>query len=109
MRVLKSSNLPKCWNQQLERYQTLRGRRLFEYQPLSQLLVTSDLDVCISSRSRNHLEQQRFVGFQTLVFSCDGQSRALRDPEATTFCEQEPSVGFASVFHSGYRNYVVLD
>ncbi|KZV31196.1 cyclic nucleotide-gated ion channel 1-like [Dorcoceras hygrometricum] len=35
-------------------------------------------------------------------FSCDDQQRALRDSEATTFCEQEPTVGFVSVFLSGY-------
>ncbi|KZV25122.1 DNA/RNA polymerase superfamily protein [Dorcoceras hygrometricum] len=29
-------------------------------------------------------------------FSCDDHQRALRDFEATTFCEQEPAVGFAS-------------
>ncbi|KZV28707.1 hypothetical protein F511_12575 [Dorcoceras hygrometricum] len=33
--------------------------------------------------------------------SCDDQQRALRDSEATTFCEQEPAVGFVSVFRSG--------
>ncbi|KZV28080.1 hypothetical protein F511_31928 [Dorcoceras hygrometricum] len=48
------------------------------------------------------------VDFKRWYFSCDGQQRALRDSEATTFCEQEPAVGFASVFLSGYRNYVVL-
>ncbi|KZV35599.1 cyclic nucleotide-gated ion channel 1-like [Dorcoceras hygrometricum] len=35
-------------------------------------------------------------------FSCDDQQRALRDSEATKFCEQEPDVGFVSVFLSGY-------
>ncbi|KZV58019.1 hypothetical protein F511_39287 [Dorcoceras hygrometricum] len=34
-------------------------------------------------------------------FSCDDQQRALRDSEVTTFCEQEPAVGFVSVFCSG--------
>ncbi|KZV45063.1 hypothetical protein F511_12661 [Dorcoceras hygrometricum] len=29
-------------------------------------------------------------------FSCEDQQRALRDSEATTFCEQEPAVGFVS-------------
>ncbi|KZV51432.1 hypothetical protein F511_37666 [Dorcoceras hygrometricum] len=84
------------------------------------------------------------VDFKRWYFSCDGQQRALRDSEATKFCEQElatafclalgdsavgvlariqllretscstmfceqePAVGFASVFLSGYRNYVVL-
>ncbi|KZV30976.1 myosin-17-like [Dorcoceras hygrometricum] len=32
------------------------------------------------------------VGFNRWCFSCVGQSRALRDSEATTFCEQEPAV-----------------
>ncbi|KZV19722.1 proline-rich family protein [Dorcoceras hygrometricum] len=41
------------------------------------------------------------VDFSRWCFSCDGQQRALRDSEATTFCEQEPAVGFASVFLSG--------
>ncbi|KZV55004.1 hypothetical protein F511_32743 [Dorcoceras hygrometricum] len=48
------------------------------------------------------------VDFKYWYFSCDGQQRALSDSEATMFCEQEPAVGFASVFLSGYRNYVVL-
>ncbi|KZV43019.1 cyclic nucleotide-gated ion channel 1-like [Dorcoceras hygrometricum] len=39
--------------------------------------------------------------------SCDDQQRALRDSEATMFCEQEPTVGFVSMFRSGYRNYVI--
>ncbi|KZV39525.1 hypothetical protein F511_35742 [Dorcoceras hygrometricum] len=34
--------------------------------------------------------------------SCDDQQRALRDSEATTFCEQEPTVGFVSVFLSRF-------
>ncbi|KZV36965.1 hypothetical protein F511_20265 [Dorcoceras hygrometricum] len=34
------------------------------------------------------------VDFRRWSFSCDGQQRALRDSEATTFCEQEPAVGF---------------
>ncbi|KZV17137.1 hypothetical protein F511_25740 [Dorcoceras hygrometricum] len=34
-------------------------------------------------------------------FSCDDQQRDLRNSEATTFCEQEPVVGFVSVFCSG--------
>ncbi|KZV14449.1 scarecrow-like protein 3 [Dorcoceras hygrometricum] len=48
------------------------------------------------------------VDFKRCYFSCDGQQRELRNSEATKFCEQEPAVGFASVFLSGYRNYVVL-
>ncbi|KZV17659.1 hypothetical protein F511_25394 [Dorcoceras hygrometricum] len=40
------------------------------------------------------------------VISCwyvsyDDQQRALRDSEATTFCEHDPAVGFVSVFCSG--------
>ncbi|KZV24588.1 hypothetical protein F511_11825 [Dorcoceras hygrometricum] len=42
------------------------------------------------------------VDFRRWCFSCDGQQRALRDFEATTFCEQEPAVGFVSVFRSGF-------
>ncbi|KZV52376.1 hypothetical protein F511_32599 [Dorcoceras hygrometricum] len=34
------------------------------------------------------------VDFRRWCFSCDGQQRALRDSEATTFCEQEPAIGF---------------
>ncbi|KZV16900.1 hypothetical protein F511_35310 [Dorcoceras hygrometricum] len=41
------------------------------------------------------------VDFSRWCFSCDGQQRALRDSEATTFCEQEPAVGCVSVFRSG--------
>ncbi|KZV17140.1 TMV resistance protein N-like [Dorcoceras hygrometricum] len=41
-------------------------------------------------------------------FSCDDQQRALRDSEATAFCDQEPAVSFVGVFLSGYQNYVVL-
>ncbi|KZV31457.1 scarecrow-like protein 3 [Dorcoceras hygrometricum] len=48
------------------------------------------------------------VDFKRWYFSCDGQQRALRDSEAMKFCEQEPAVGFDSVFLSGYRNYIVL-
>ncbi|KZV33706.1 proline dehydrogenase 2, mitochondrial [Dorcoceras hygrometricum] len=48
------------------------------------------------------------VDFKHWYFSCDGQQMALRDSEATTFCEQELNVGFGSVFLSRYRNYVVL-
>ncbi|KZV18396.1 hypothetical protein F511_28403 [Dorcoceras hygrometricum] len=36
-------------------------------------------------------------------FSCDDQQRALRDSEETMFCEQEPAVGFFSMFCSGLR------
>ncbi|KZV30380.1 F-box/FBD/LRR-repeat protein-like [Dorcoceras hygrometricum] len=43
------------------------------------------------------------VDFKRWYFSCDGQQRALRDSEATTFCEQEPAVGFTSVFLSGFH------
>ncbi|KZV23646.1 protein ASPARTIC PROTEASE IN GUARD cell 1-like [Dorcoceras hygrometricum] len=41
------------------------------------------------------------VDFKRWYFSCNGQQRALRDYEATKFYEQEPVVGFASVFLSG--------
>ncbi|KZV37702.1 hypothetical protein F511_28624 [Dorcoceras hygrometricum] len=47
------------------------------------------------------------MDFRRWYFSCEGQQRALRNSEATTFCEQEPAVGFAIVFLCGYRNYVV--
>ncbi|KZV31466.1 hypothetical protein F511_25285 [Dorcoceras hygrometricum] len=59
---------------------------------------------CVLVGSSNNAD----VDFKRWYFSCDGKQRALRDSEATTFCEQEPAVGFASVFLSGYRNYVVL-
>ncbi|KZV22385.1 hypothetical protein F511_18532 [Dorcoceras hygrometricum] len=59
---------------------------------------------CVLVGSSNNAD----VDFKNWYFGCDGQQRALRDSEATTFCEQEPAVGFASVFLRGYRNYVVL-
>ncbi|KZV41464.1 hypothetical protein F511_26745 [Dorcoceras hygrometricum] len=36
------------------------------------------------------------VDFRRWYFSYDGQQRALRDSEATTFCEQEPAAAVAS-------------
>ncbi|KZV18658.1 hypothetical protein F511_41189 [Dorcoceras hygrometricum] len=53
------------------------------------------------------ISSNAYVDFIRWCFSCDGQQRALRDSEATMFCEQEPAVGFSRVFLSGYRNYVV--
>ncbi|KZV37013.1 histone-lysine N-methyltransferase ASHH1-like [Dorcoceras hygrometricum] len=40
-------------------------------------------------------------------FSCDDQQRALRDSEATTFCVQEPAVGFSTGCVLGKRVYLV--
>ncbi|KZV16939.1 hypothetical protein F511_18860 [Dorcoceras hygrometricum] len=83
----------------------------------------------ISSSSRNQLEQQYFVRIQSLRFCrkqqqcrrgfqswciseypavASDQQRALRDSEATTFCEQEPAVGFVSVFLSGASGNTAL-
>ncbi|KZV41493.1 hypothetical protein F511_35714 [Dorcoceras hygrometricum] len=37
------------------------------------------------------------VDFKRWYFSCDDRQRALRDSEATTFCEQEPAVDLLEV------------
>ncbi|KZV51412.1 hypothetical protein F511_20576 [Dorcoceras hygrometricum] len=45
------------------------------------------------------------VDFRRWYFSCDGQQRALRDSEATTFCEQEPAAGITD---SACKNQLVV-
>ncbi|KZV47423.1 hypothetical protein F511_21011 [Dorcoceras hygrometricum] len=95
MLELKSSNLSKCWNQSLRCYQFSRERYLFGFASS----MSDRVSCCVLVGSSSNAD----VDFSRWCFSCDGQQRALRDSEATTFCEQEPAVGFSSVFLSGFQ------
>ncbi|KZV17119.1 hypothetical protein F511_19592 [Dorcoceras hygrometricum] len=63
------------------------------------ILPPNDPKRCVLVGSSSNAD----VDFKRWYFSCDGQQRAVRDSEAMTFCEQEPAVGFTSVFLSGFH------
>ncbi|KZV38432.1 putative (S)-N-methylcoclaurine 3'-hydroxylase isozyme 2-like [Dorcoceras hygrometricum] len=99
MSLAYPSNLPKCWNQ------LLSDRVSCWYFSRCVLVGSSSsasLDFshwCIRAYPTVARDQLLRV-ISCWYASCDDQQRALRASEATTFCEQESAVGFASVFIS---------
>ncbi|KZV19143.1 cyclic nucleotide-gated ion channel 1-like [Dorcoceras hygrometricum] len=104
------SNFPKCWKS------AVGDIILLGISWGSSASLDFSRCVLVASSSSASLDFSRLCSrsYQAIVrdqllrviscwyFSCDDQQRALRDSEATMFCEQEPAVGFVSVFLSGY-------
>ncbi|KZV58397.1 pentatricopeptide repeat-containing protein [Dorcoceras hygrometricum] len=100
MLELKSLNLSKCRNQPLRCYQLSWERYLFGFaSSMSDRVSCWYFSCCVLVGSSSNAD----VDFSRWCFSCDGQQRVLRDFEAMTFCGQEPAVGFARVFLSGFQ------
>ncbi|KZV27060.1 hypothetical protein F511_23956 [Dorcoceras hygrometricum] len=81
------------------------------HQSLSNRVSSWYFSSCVLVSSNNvDVDFRRLIQSLRVSMFCNaGQQRALRDPEAMMFCEQEPAVGFVSVFLSGHRNYVVYE